>query len=195
MTEQQIFILADNTLNQVVSQIKDNQWDIKIPDWFQVGQAQKDLNLREIINYHAYDDAWVPDVLAGLTADEIGNKYDGDLLGDEPKGSFAAIVQKAAAAVDQLDDPDKTVHLSYGDFPAREYLKHISAFRGLRIYDISKLIGIDTKLPEDLVQGLWDEIQPQIEQWRQWGVYPNPIEVPEDAPLQDRLLGMTGRQP
>ena len=45
--------------------------------------------LREIIGYHAYDDAWVPDMLAGRTMDEVGqDAFKGDLLGDDPKGSF-----------------------------------------------------------------------------------------------------------
>ena len=87
------------------------------------------------------------------------------------------------------------MHLSYGDFPARVYLKHITSFRGLRVYDIAKFIGANTTLPPDLVQGLWDEIEPHAEDWRKMGVYGPAVEVPEDAPLQDRLLGLTGRRP
>lgn len=195
MNEQQVFILADENLNRVIAQINDDQWALEIPDWFQTGRTQHNMTLRDIVNYHAYDEAWVPDVLAGRTAAEVGTKYDGDLLGDNPKASFAAYVQKAVAAVRGLDDPDKSVHLSYGDFPAREYLKHITSFRGFRSYDIAKLIGADTKLPDGLVQGLWNEIQPEVEDWRKMGVYPAAIEVPQDAPLQDRLLGLVGRQP
>ena len=98
-------------------------------------------------------------------------------------------------AVRDFDDPDRIVHLSYGDWPAREYLKHITSFRGLRAYDIAKFIGADTTLPPDLVQGLWDEIAPSAEEWRKLGVYGPAVPVPDDAPLQDRLLGLTGRQP
>ena len=47
--------------------------------------------LREIIGYHAYDDAWVPDMLAGRTMAEVGaDAFKGDLLGDDPKAAFAA---------------------------------------------------------------------------------------------------------
>ena len=98
-------------------------------------------------------------------------------------------------AVRDLEDPDKIVHLSHGDYSAREYLKHITSFRGLRAYDIAKFIGADTTLPGDLVQGLWDEIAPAAEEWRQMGVFGPAIEVPATAPLQDRLLGLTGRRP
>ncbi len=196
MREQQLFILADETLKSVVDKIKDEQWDMEMPEAFARAEKQQAITLREVINYHAYDDAWIPDMLAGRSMEEAGkNKFDGDLLGENPKESFAAIVEKAVAASNDLDDLDRTVHFSYGDYPAREALKHITSFRGLRVYDLSKAIGVDTKMPEDLVQGLWDQIYPQIDEWRAMGVFPSAVEVPEDAPLQDRLLGMTGRQP
>jgi uncharacterized protein (TIGR03086 family) len=192
VTEQDVFILADQALKAVVEQIRDDQWDLVVPDDM---TRKPGITLRELINYHAYDDAWVPDVLAGRTIEEVGDKYAGDLLGDHPKLNFASIVETAVLAVRAFDDPDRTVHLSYGDWPAREYLKHITSFRGLRTYDIAKLIGADTTLPPDLVQGLWDEIAPSAEEWRQLGVYGPAVAVAEDAPLQDRLLGLTGRQP
>ncbi len=196
MREQQLFILADETLKSVVDKIKDEQWDMEMPEAFARAEKQQAITLREVINYHAYDDVWIPDMLAGRSMEEAGkNKFDGDLLGENPKESFAAIVEKAVAASNDLDDLDRTVHFSYGDYPAREALKHITSFRGLRVYDLSKAIGIDTQMPEDLVQGLWDQIYPQIDEWRAMGVFPSAVKVPEDAPLQDRLLGMTGRQP
>jgi uncharacterized protein (TIGR03086 family) len=193
MTEQDVFILADMALKAVVDQIRDDQWDQSVP--VEMTPRRPGSTLRTVVNYHAYDDAWVPDVLAGKTKEEVGDKYDGDLLGDHPKLNFASIVETAVLAVRGFADPDRTVHLSYGDFPAREYLKHITSFRGLRTYDLAKFIGADTTLPADLVQGLWDEIAPEAEQWRQMGVYGPAVAVPADAPLQDRLLGLTGRQP
>jgi uncharacterized protein (TIGR03086 family) len=195
MTEPDVFILADQSLNGVVQQIQDDQWHMDMPENFVMADGRK-LDLRGVINYHAYDDAWVPDMLAGRTMEEVGaSKFDGDLLGENPKENFAAIVEKAVAAAKNLDDLDRTVHFTYGNFPAREALKHITSFRGLRVYDLAKALGQDTTMPEDLVQGLWEQISPEIEQWRAIGVFPPEVAVAEDGPLQDRLLGMTGRQP
>ncbi|MCX6363179.1 MAG: TIGR03086 family protein [Actinobacteria bacterium] len=191
MNEKDVFILADEALKNVVDQIRDDQWDSRVPDDM---TRKPGTTLRQTINYHAYDDAWVPEVLAGKTIAEVGDKYDGDLLGDHPKLNFAAIVETAVLTVRAFDDLDRIVHLSYGDFPAREYLKHITSFRGLRVYDLARFIGADTTLPDDLVQGLWDEIAPDAEAWRQMGVFGPAVAVPESAPLQDRLLGLTGRQ-
>ena len=102
-----------------------------------------------MIGYHAYDDAWVPDTLAGKTIEEVGDAHgdpQGDLLGDEPQAAFAAIVATAVSAVRGLVDLDKVVHLSYGDYPAREYLKHITWFRGSRVYDIARFIGAQVRV-------------------------------------------------
>lgn len=196
MDERDVFVLAEQALLKIVKQIRDDQWGVALPAWFQHAGKQHDVTLRQIIAYHAYDDSWVPDMLAGKTMDEAGKtKFDGDLLGESPKDSFSAIVDKACTAASELDDFDRVVHTSFGDYTAREYLWQITSFRGLRAHDIAKLIGADTKLSTSLVQGLWDEISPHAEEWRAIGVYPAPVSVPADASLQDRLLGITGREP
>ena len=196
MNEQEVFVLADRALANVVDQVRDEQWEMQMPPDFSMAQDDAPVTLRKVVNSHAYDEAWVPDILAGRTMDQVGSdKFDGDLLGDDPRASFAALVDAACAAVEQLDDPERTTHLSYGDYPAREYLTHITSFRGLRAYDIAKVIGADTALPADLVQGLWDQIEPSAEEWRAMGVFGPRVEVPADASLQDRLLGLTGRDP
>src|SRR5919112_848168 len=132
-----------------------------MPPDFATSGVEGPITLREVINYHAYDDAWVPDMLAGRTMDEVGREaFKGDLLGDDPKASFAAIVDKACAAAQALGEENlgRTVHCSFGDFPAREYLWQITSFRALRAHDIAKVIGADTRLPADLVQGMLDQL-------------------------------------
>jgi hypothetical protein len=196
LSEPAVFILADTALNHVVSKIKDDQWSMEMPASFQTRRMDHRPTLREIINYHAYDDAWVPDMLAGRTMDEVGkDRYQGDLLGDDPKGRFVEFVEVACTAAREFDDLDRVVHLSFGDFKAREYFWQINMYRGLRAHEIARVIGAEITLPDDLVRGIWDEISPQAEEWRKVGVFSAAVAVPQDAPLLDRLLGLTGRDP
>jgi uncharacterized protein (TIGR03086 family) len=196
MTETEIFVLADHALDAVVDQIRDEQWAMEMPANFARRQTDRTPTLREIIGYHAYDDAWVPDMLAGKTMDEAGKEnHKGDLLGDDPKGNFGRIVEEACIAARELTDLERTVHCSFGDFSARDYLTQTTMFRGMRAHDIARVIGVEPNLPAELVQGLWDEISPQAEAWREIGVFPARVPVPDDAPLLDRLLGLTGRDP
>jgi hypothetical protein len=196
MREAEVFALADRALNDVIQQVKDDQWRMTMPADFAVRGVDHTPTLREIVNYHAYDDAWVPDMVAGRTMDQAGrDKFDGDLLGSDPQASFAAIVDTACAAAAQLDDPDRIVHCSFGDFSAREYFWQVNSFRGLRAHDLALVIGVEPRLSDELVQGLWDEISPHAEEWRAIGVFPAAVPVPESVPLLDRLLGITGRPP
>lgn len=195
MNEAKVYIMSEQALTNVIKQIKDDQWQMKLPEWFQIGKTQNrnKVTLKDIVNYHAYDAAWVPDTLAGKTIAEVGTQHDGDLLGDDPNASYVKLAEAAIKAAEAAQDLDKQVHLTYGDWPAKEYLKHITSFRGFRAYDIAKLIGASTKLPEDLVQGMWDEIEPEAEAWRQMGVFGPAITPPADADLQTKLLNLAGR--
>ena len=194
MNENDVFVLADRTLLSVIEQIRDDQWSMAVPP--ELSSRTPPVTLREVVGDLAYDEAWVPDLLAGRTMAEVGeDEYRGDLLGDDPKASFAALVERACAAASALDDLDRVVHCSFGDFSAREYLCQVNSYRGLSAHDLARLIGVDATLPEALVQGLWDELEPRADGWREWGVFPPRVEVPDGASLQDRLLGLTGRRP
>jgi len=196
MAEPDVFQLADRALARLVARIAPEQWEIVLPANFTTRARPEPPSLRTLVNYHAYDDAWVPDMLAGLTMDEAGSdKFDGDLLGEDPGASFTAIVDRACAAAAAVTDLDATAHLSFGDYSVRAYFWQINQFRALRTHDIARVIGVDPVLPADLVQGIWDEVSPRAEEWRTIGVYPAAVPVPDDAPLLHRLLGLTGRQP
>ncbi len=192
MSEADVFILSEQALAGVINQIKPAQWKARKPEWFATG-GQGDASLREIVNYHAYDSAWVPDVLAGKTMAEVGDVF--EHIKTDADCDYRAYSEAAIEAARALADPDRTVHLSYGDFPARVYLQHTTSFRGFRAYDIARWIGVSTQLPPQLVVGMWDELRPEMDAWRKMGVYGPAVAVPDDAPLQDRLLGLAGRDP
>jgi len=201
MQEPELFVLADRRLNEVVQQIRDDQWALPIPEWIRLASRddRPTMTLRTLVNYHAYDDVWVPDILAGRTMAEVGlTRWKGeDLLGDDPKGSFARIVDAAVAAAESLapDDLQRTAHLSFGDFTVQEYFWQITQFRAFRAYEFASLIGVDATLPLELVRGVRSELEPNIEAWRSIGVFGPEVPVPDGASEQDRLLAMTGRVP
>jgi hypothetical protein len=197
MTEPEVFTMAEHALNAVVAAIEPEHWEMALPASFAT-RAAASPTLRELIAYHAYDDAWVPDMLAGRTMAEAGaDRFDGDLLGDDPQRAFARIVAAACAAAAALTpaDLERTAHLSFGDYTVREYFWQINSFRALRAHDLAHVIGAELPLPEALVQGVWDEVSPHAEEWRAIGVFPAAVAVPDSAPLIDRLLGLTGRPP
>ena len=190
MTIQELFIRSNQELKKVVDQISEDQWNITLP----TGMSRNPSTIRQAVNYHTYDDAWVPDVLAGKTKEQVGDAYDFLLSAKDTKTEYSKYNALAVEAVRSFDDLEKNVHLSYGDFPAHDYLQHVTSFRAFRCYDLAQLLGFETKLPNDFVQALWDEYSPVIEDYRTLGVFPPAVKVPEDADLQTKLLGLAGRR-
>ncbi|HTE58570.1 MAG TPA: TIGR03086 family metal-binding protein [Verrucomicrobiae bacterium] len=197
MSEDQMFILGEQTFGNVVQQIKSEQLELSLPEWFELGRSQDraKLKLRDILNYHAYDTAWVSETFAGKTVKEVGDKYDGDLLGNDPLGKYQEYSQAAIAAIKNNYDPDRTVHFSYGDYPAKEAILHVTSFRIFRAYDLAKLIGAETALPADLAEAAHKLIEPHADEWRQYGIFKPAQPVPDDADPQAKLFAMAGRDP
>lgn len=191
--EPDIFVLADRELLRVLESIAPEQWSMTLPSWFHRPAKQADFTVRELVNYHAYDDAWVPAMLAGKTMEQAGaDSYDGDLVGDDPAASYRRLSDAAVAAAQAVNDLNATVHCSFGDFTVQEYFWQINMFRTLRARDFARLIGADERLPEVLVEGVYEEISPQAEFWRGIGVFREKLEVPDSAALQDKLFALTG---
>jgi hypothetical protein len=194
--EAEVFLLADEAMVRVFRQIRDEHWDTELPPLFDMPGADKPVPLRQAVNHHAYDDAWVPDMLAGRTMDEVGrDRFDGDLLGTDPHGNVARIASAAAAAARQVTDRDAIVHCSYGDVPVWDYFWQLNVARTVATHDVAALIGVDDALPEELCRGMWDGTEPSAETWRSFGIFRQPVPVPADAPWRDRFLGLTGRRP
>jgi uncharacterized protein (TIGR03086 family) len=197
MQENDMFILAEQTFGDVVRQIKSDQLTLPLPEWFELGSSQdrSKLTLRDILNYHTYDTAWIPDTFAGKTIAEVGSKYDGDLLGDDPQTAYQRYSDAAISAIRNNYDPARTVHFTYGDFPACEAITHPTSFRVFRAYDFAKLIGVDRTLPVELVEGAYAMIAPHADEWRQMGVYQPARPVADDVDTQAKLFALVGRDP
>ena len=184
MAEPDVFVLADRALARVVGQIAPDQWDVTLPASFATSRRREPPSLRSLINYHAYDDAWVPDMLAGLTMAEAGaDKFDGDLLGDDPAASFEGMVAAACAAAQSVRDLDAVAHLSFGDYPVREYFWQINSFRALRAHDIARADRRRGRAARRAGPRCLGRGQPPRRGVARHGVYPAVVPVPEDAPL------------
>jgi uncharacterized protein (TIGR03086 family) len=189
MKQRELFLMSDAALRDVIDRIRPEQLELPVPgEWSQTPEP----TLLDVVAAHAYDEAWVPDVLAGRTIDEVGDKHGGDLLGGDPLESYDRLNDAATVAVNRALDPDDIVHLSYGDFPVTTYLEHISTYRAFQAWSIAKHVGLDYSLPPELVDALYEIVVPQIDDWRAMGVFGPAVDVPQDADRETRLLGMTG---
>lgn len=161
-----------------------DRWSDPTPD--------ADWDVRTLVNHVIAEDLWAPPLLGGMTIAEVGDRFDGDQLGDDPEAAWASAAAASVAAVGALE---RTVHVSFGDISGREYVSQLTCDHLIHGWDLARAMGLDEALDPELVAFAYDFLSPQIEGWRSAGVFGPPVDVPAGASRQDQLLALTGRRP
>lgn len=151
-------------------------------------------SVRDLVNHVVNEDLWTPDLLSGKTVEEVGDAYDGDLLGDDPLGAWHDASRKAVEAVGGVSDFEQPVNVSWGQIPAREYVTQLILDHAVHGWDLGKAIGADTQIDHDLVSFLWSYVEANEELIRGSGAFGDPQSAADDN-QQNRLLAALGRQP
>lgn len=196
--EAELFVLAEQVLVEVVGRIRPEHWQIVVPPMFDMPGADRPRTLRQLVTHYAHDDAWVPDMLAGRTMDEVGRDvFDGDLLGDDAHGTVTRLAKAACAAAGEATDGDRIVHCSFGDVPTRDYLWQLDIARCFLAHDIAMHLGSRAcPLTEELARGMWEGTAPAAEYWRSIGIFRKPIPYPDGhVSWRDQFLLTAGRDP
>jgi uncharacterized protein (TIGR03086 family) len=168
-----------------VRQIGDDQWQAATPD---DGWAVRDL-----VNHVAGEDLWAPPLLAGSTIAEVGDRFDGDVLGADPKAAWSTASALAVRAVREQGALDRIVHLSFGDFPGREYAMQLFADHLIHAWDLARAIGADERLDAGLAASCATWFDAVEDAYRSAGAIAARPPVPADADAQTMLLARFGR--
>ncbi|GAA3456494.1 TIGR03086 family metal-binding protein [Dactylosporangium matsuzakiense] len=62
-------------------------------------------------------------------------------------------------------------------------------------WDLARALDVPIAFPDDVLLLMYDEVARTADQGRAMGVYGPEVAVPADAPLFDRVLGLSGRTP
>lgn len=149
-------------------------------------------DLRQLFNHMVYELSWVPDMLASKTIEEVGSKYDGDLIGNDPQAAWDTAAEAARQAVKQVDLA-ATVHLSYGDHSAQDYLMDMTSDMLIHGWDVDQSINCSLLLPEEVAKAVYEHWLPHKAEIAKSGVFGTPQDVPEDATIATKLLALLGR--
>jgi hypothetical protein len=184
-------------LVEVLGRIREADRDIVLPPLFEEPGVNQPAPIWRVVELYAYDDAWVPDLLAGRTIDEVGReKFAGDLLGDDQQASIARIAGAAIAAARDVNDGDVVVHVSHGDISTRTYLQRLTIARSLVAHYVATYLGSTAcPLPEELARPLWEVTAPEAEMWRSLGFFRDPMPLPDHVSWRDRFLLTAGHLP
>jgi len=179
--------LALDEFDTRVHAVGDDQWANPTPcaEW----------NVRALVNHLVYELLWVPPLMEGRTIAEVGDAFEGDQLGDDPKAVWEAASVASRSAIEEPGAMQRTVRLSYGDVPARHYIIELSSDLALHAWDLARGIGVDDQLDADLARYLYEWILPHADALAGSGAYAPARSVGENASPQDRLIALSGRDP
>ena len=152
-------------------------------------------DVRALVNHVTAENLWVPELLAGRSVEEVGDRFDGDVLGDEPVTACTHAIEVADAAVSAPGALDGEVTVSYGAVPAATFIGHRFVDLVVHGWDLAAATGQERDLHPGLLAALWAEVEPQLEFFQASGLFGTPAAVSDDAPLQDRVLTALGRDP
>ena len=170
-----------------LARVEASQWSSPTPcaDW----------DVRALVNHVTGELLWIPPLLEGSTIAEVGDRFDGDVLGDDPLATWTEAAALAQAAASQPGAQERTVHLSFGDHPGSGYLGQVTCDVVIHGWDLARAIGAEDRIDAALLGFVDDFLGPQMEEWRGAGVLSAVVDVGPDAGDQERLLAQTGRSP
>ncbi|MGW0433046.1 TIGR03086 family metal-binding protein [Micromonospora sp. NPDC003197] len=176
-----------NEFTDRVGQVGSGQWTAPTPcaDW----------DVRTLVNHVVGEDRWTVPMFTGATIAEVGDRFDGDLLGVDAAGAARDAAAQADLAVSAPGALDRIAHLSAGDTPAREYLHQLLAEHLVHGWDLAVAIGAAPRLDADAVRYCLDWFADRVPLYRDNDLIDARVEVPAEATDQDRLIAGFGREP
>ncbi|MEV8314452.1 TIGR03086 family metal-binding protein [Streptomyces sp. NPDC059900] len=164
-----------------------DQWDAQTPctDW----------SVHDLVNHLTAEQLWVPSLVRdGATIESVGDAFDGDMLGPDPVASWDTAAEASREAFCEPGALDRTVHLSSGASDADFYCGQMISDLVVHSWDLSRAIGADEKLPDDLVSFSLREIKPYAADLAKTGLFAPAVEPPQGADEQTKLLSLLGRR-
>jgi uncharacterized protein (TIGR03086 family) len=170
----------------VIRGVADDAWNNPSPcaEW----------SVRDVVNHITAENLWAEPLMDGRTVAEVGDRFDGDVLGSDPQSAWEQAAKSAVAAFGQPGATEKTVHVSYGDISAAMYIEQMTCDLIIHGWDIAKGSGQDDRIPPGLVDFAMSSVKPMVESGETGGVFDAPLSVAGDADPQTRMLALTGRK-
>lgn len=117
---------------------------------------------------------------------------------DRPREDPVARWKATDAALHEAltdDSLDRQVDGPMGETTPRAVLPALTADLLMHAWDLARSAGIDVDLDPDLAAAALEMGQEHAARLVRSGMFAPPVDVPDDAPVQDRMLGQFGRDP
>jgi uncharacterized protein (TIGR03086 family) len=184
-----MFAKAQDDFGALVAGIGDDEWTQP--------SACSDWDVRTLVNHLVFEQVWVPPMLEGETIEAVGDRFDGDLLGDDPVGAWRRASDGSRQAFFRDGALEGTINSSMGPSPARQYLGEMTFDLVMHRWDLGQGLGIEQRFSDDelaLIEQAQEGMASMADQLVAAGIFAPPADVVDDADRQSALLASFGRK-
>jgi uncharacterized protein (TIGR03086 family) len=167
------------------------------PEQWHDGTPCPEWDVRTLVHHLLYEQRWVPPMFEGLTIEQVGDQFEGDLMGQDASawpGLLASSMAEAHAVVARPGALGQTVHLSFGDVSGQEYVTQLIADLAIHAWDLARATGQDDTLDPGAVALLLPWAEANADLVAASGMFGSRIDTGPNAPDHVRLLGLLGRR-
>jgi len=188
MLDEQLPLLHRAALAQtreIFLRLKADQWDLSTPcnEW----------DVRTVANHLVADNYWVAPLVEGQTIAQVGDRYDGDVLGNDPLFAYDQSAKESDNAFSAPGALTAQCAVSYGPISGAQYCRHRLMDVVIHGWDIAEATKQDTNIPMQLIDACWEIYEGEKAMFRDSGYYGESQELPAGTDPQTRLLAAVGR--
>lgn len=151
-------------------------------------------DVQALLNHLVSGNLWAAELGSGRTIDEVGNRLDGDVLGDNALAAYDTSAEAAAGTFEAAGALDAPCAVSYGPVPGSVYAGHRFIDVLIHGWDLATATGQDPTLDPELVDAAYRLLLDQADMVRASGMFGEDILVPAGAGPQTQLLAFIGRK-
>jgi uncharacterized protein (TIGR03086 family) len=147
--------------------------------------------VRDLVNHLVGEHLWAPHILAGEPSEQVGDRYDGDLLGDDPVTAWEQAAQRSRKAW-LGTDLSGTYRFSFGEAPLTTYADQMLVDLTVHEWDLARGIAQPGSFDPDAVELCLAYARANVGRWDGLGIIDPPIPTDSTDPVV-QLLSLTGR--
>lgn len=178
------FLRTLELTSMIVRGIRADQWKNATPC------AEWDLSV--LVNHITGENHWLTAIFSGETVATVGDRFDGDLVGDDPIAAYLASVEQAKASI--TPEMLEAHHdVSIGDISGYDYVSQL--FMDQLVHGWDAMMGSRqvVELDGELVAAAIPVAKEMVGYVGQGSVFGNTLDLGANAADLESLLGELGR--
>ena len=172
-------------LDGVVQRVRDSDWDNQSPN--------PEWTARETLGHVIWGMKRLTSAVTG--DDPPAEQAEAEVAGDSPQQTWDDVRDNLLDALDHHGVLHKMVESPFGEMTVDEALGRFLLDPLTHAWDIAQATGVDAAIPDDLSEKAIAVMMAFGDAIRGPGFFDDAVEVADDAPVTDKFIAYSGRQP